>query len=68
VQVTHDGSQVVQAVSVLAVQTALSNDPEVQVAQPSHVVLPISSWNVPAVQAGHVVAPVLGFAVPSGQS
>jgi hypothetical protein len=37
VQVRHEGSHAVQVVSLVAVQTALSNDPDVQVAQLSQV-------------------------------
>jgi hypothetical protein len=44
------GSHAVQVAFVVAVQTALSNSPLVQVVQPSQVVAPLELWNVPAVQ------------------
>ena len=64
----HDGSHVTQAVSLVALQTAFSNVPALQVVQASHVVWPVRSWKVPVVHAGHAEAPVAALAVPAVQS
>lgn len=62
--VRHDGSHPPQVVSVVAVQTALSNVPVLHVVHASHVVWPVVSWKVPVEHAGHALAPVAAVAVP----